>query len=241
MMDACRRGFEHRRCGLRRLSLVALAAVALTFGAVLLCSSSAQAGSDMPVKFGVSAGLNLAKMAYDPDIDESGVDRKMRMAMRFGGDVEYVLTPMFSVASGLIYNMKGEKAEYSGTIVSGDVTSKIDYLTIPILLKVGLGKEEGPAPFLQIGPELGILMSAKSKSDNAEVDFKDNCKSTEIGLVAGGGVEFPLNETFGGIAQVGYELGLTDIGEDEESTKADDDDDATSKTTNIYLSVGVRF
>jgi hypothetical protein len=230
---------------------LALAAVGLMFGMLLLCSNTAQAQDEKPVSFGFTAGLNLADVAFDPDVKESGVDRKMRTAFRFGGEVDFAVSPMISVSSGLIYSMKGLKSTFSdeedGVPVSVDATLKLDYLTIPALLKVSVGEPGAPRPFFQIGPELGILLSAKVKGEgsgggvsvSAETDVKKYYKGTEFGLLAGGGVEIPLG-AMKGVAEVGYELGLSDIGKDE-SSDSSDESKQTAKTRNIFFAVGLKF
>jgi hypothetical protein len=219
----------------------------LTFGVLLLCGSEAQAQSAKPVRFGLTAGLNMAKMAYDPDIElEAGAERKMRMALRFGGEVEYAVSPMISVASGLIYSMKGEKGSYTARGVTVESTSKFSYLTIPVAIRINVGTNAGPKPFFKLGPELGILLSAKSAVDagiaggSRDVDVKKLFKSTDLALLAGAGVELPLSGMIKGVAEAGYEFGLTDIGKDASEIKADETD-ATVKTRNIFFAVGVKF
>jgi opacity protein-like surface antigen len=234
---------------LRRFSVLALAALVLTFGMFLLRGSEARAQDAKPVHFGVTAGLNMAKMAYDPDIKlDAGEERNMRTAFRFGGEAEYAVSPMISVGSGLIYSMKGEKGSYKMGSVTVESTSKFSYLTIPVAVRINLGSSTGPKPFLKLGPELGILLSAKSTVEgtagsvgaSSDVDIKKFFNSTDLALLGGAGVELPLGDALKGVAEVGYELGLTDIGKDESEAKADESD-ATIKTRNIFLAVGVRF
>jgi hypothetical protein len=238
---------------LRRNSVLALCALVLAFGVFLLCSSEAQAQTAKPVRFGVNAGLNLGKIKYDPEVTlGTGESRKMRVAARFGGDVEYAVTPMISVDAGVLYSMKGEKDSFTeeefGVPVKIDVTTKLNYLTIPVLVKVGFGEAAGPRPFVRVGPEVGILLSAKSKgsgsaggvSANTEVDIKKYLKSTEFGLIGGAGVDIPLGATLTGVAEVGYELGLTDISKDVNELKATTAN-PTEKTRNLYFAVGVKF
>lgn len=219
----------------------------LTFGVFLLCSSEARAQDAKPVHFGITAGLNMAKMAYDPDIKlAAGQERKMRMALRFGGQAEYTVSPMISIGSGLIYSMKGEKGSYKSGSATIESTSKFTYLTIPVAVRVNIGSSTGPKPFLKLGPELGILLSAKVSTDGVpgatggDVDIKDSFKSTDLALLGGAGVDIPMGPTLKGVVEAGYEFGLTDIGKDVSQVKADATN-ATCKTRNIFLAVGVKF
>ena len=68
-----------------------------------------------------------------------------------------------------------------------------------------------PAGALFAGPAIGILLSAKSVADpGEEVDIKDDAKSTDIGFLAGAGVEYKM-ESGSVLFDVRYEVGLTTI------------------------------
>jgi len=73
---------------------------------------------------------------------------------------------------------------------------------ILVLAKYSISPCGDVCPFVFGGPALGILMSAKSDS----VDIKSNCKSTELSLVLGGGVDY---ENYS--VELRYNLGLTKV------------------------------
>lgn len=64
--------------------------------------------------------------------------------------------------------------------------------------------------FLSTGPQLGILASAKHKSDGEEYDVKENFNSTSFAWVLA--LEYMLKSGFGFNAQ--YNLGLSNIHKD---------------------------
>jgi opacity protein-like surface antigen len=115
------------------------------------------------------------------------------------------------------------------------VTIKADYLNIPLMLKYGVTDKL----FLEFGPQLGFLLSAKSKIEETydgetyseEQDIKDSFKSIDFGLNFG--VSFDVAENI--MIGVRYNLGLSNI--------IDEEDSGDDKLQNAVfsLSVGYRF
>jgi hypothetical protein len=65
---------------------------------------------------------------------------------------------------------------------------------------------------LQAGPQVGFLVSAKTKAGNVEVDYKDQTNTIDFGLGAGAGyVHVPSG--FG--VDLRYNLGLSNINEND--------------------------
>jgi opacity protein-like surface antigen len=232
---------------LRKPLILILSMAVLAVGPASL--GVAQAGDAKPVHFGVVAGLNLAKLAFDPEVP--GSDLKMRTAFQAGVMVDYSVSPMIAIGTGLNYSMKGVKSSVTEEGVDVDLTTKLSYFTIPALVKFRFGTETGPRPFLMVGPELGLLLSAKEKGEasggrasvSAEVDVKDYFETLDFGVLGGAGVEMPLTPQVTGLVQAGYDLGLMDVSK--ESTVAmpakAEDANATVKNRTIFISVGLKF
>ena len=94
------------------------------------------------------AGMNIAAMT---DAEESDV----RIGFVGGAEAEYQFHDMFSVSAGLLYSMQGLTADRGGS----DVTYKMDYLNVPILVNCYVVK--GLAVKLGIQP--GFNINSKSK------------------------------------------------------------------------------
>lgn len=207
------------------------------FGSFLLLGTFvAAAGAQPPsaIHFSGHAGLNLATLSVSDLPDEE--DTKMRPGLRLGGMVDYDVAPTVSVGGGLLFNMKGADWEWDyGPEDRGEGTTKLSYLSIPAMATVSFGAAGASAvmPFVTAGPQLSFLLSA----DHDGEDIKDELKSTEFGVVFGGGVMFPLGGVTG-MAQVGYDLGLTDIGEDQDLPEGVED--ISEKTRTLFVQVGVR-
>jgi hypothetical protein len=127
------------------------------------------------------------------------------------------------------------------------------YLEIPVLAQVNI--PAGPGFFsLFAGPELGILLSAKSKAsgdfeadfgmeDPGERDIKDDIKPVDFAIHFGLGFEFPVGP--GAVAfRPGYSLGLTDIDDSEPDPDFPDDPEEPEvriKHTNFKLAVAYKI
>ena len=168
------------------------------------------------IKFGAKAGLNIS--TFNGDV--ANYDVKSKAGFHVGGFVEVKLTDKFSVQPELLYSMQGAKLEYS---VSDEFSSasdkqdiKLGYLNIPIMAKYYVI----PGLSIEAGPQVGFLLSAKSKyattyfvgeelSESGEEDIKDDSKSVEFGFNFGAGYEFTENI----FVQARYNLGLTSFSE----------------------------
>ncbi|MFV8343074.1 porin family protein [Flavobacterium sp. XS2P39] len=148
--------------------------MALGFGFV-----SAQEKEDMA--FGAKAGLNLATIT---NADGSST----LVGFHVGFFAEFMLGENFAVQPELLYSTQG--AEFD----DGDL--KLDYITIPVMLKYYVADSFS----LEIGPQVGFLVSA----EEVGVDIKDDVKSTDFGLNFGAGYDVTPNLIIG----VRYNLGL---------------------------------
>lgn len=141
------------------------------------------------VSFGIKAGLNFAKET----VSISGVNANTDSKTAFHGGVYAKI--MFSGKLGLqpelLYSAQG--GQVSGA--SDDYT----YLNVPVLLRYNVA----PLFNLHVGPQLGLLMSAKSGG----TDIKSSMKSTDWGIAFGGGVELPIKLSF----TLRYIAGLSDL------------------------------
>jgi len=147
-------------------------------------------GVNAQIQFGVKAGANFANLT---NLDGS------KSLVNFNGGllVKIPVADAFSVQPEVVYSGQGAKGD-GGKLA-------LNYINIPVLatytLPVGLN--------FQTGPQLGLLLSAKSKADGGESeDVKDGFKSTDVSWAFGAG--FTIPEVNLGI-NARYNLGLTNI------------------------------
>ena len=189
--------------------------IALTVAFVLIFAMSASAFEPGLAGYGLKFGMNMANFSGKDAKAEEGESKKMKLGFAAGGFVTYSITEMFAVQPEVLYTMKGAKYEWEG----GSWTAKYDYLEIPVLAKVSIPTQGNIGPHLFIGPALGILLSAKDKTEiegedpfelAGEEDAKDWTKSTDFGLVFGAGVDIGMPHS--AITIDGrWELGLSTI------------------------------
>jgi hypothetical protein len=93
---------------------------------------------------------------------------------------------------------------------------KLDYLEIPLLVKIMPGTKGSVKPYLFAGPAVAIKVSGKVKAEfEGESDEEDleDVKGTDFGLVVGAGVDFGFGASGKGNLSVDirYNLGLSTI------------------------------
>ena len=173
--------------------------------------------------FGVKGGVNVATQQTSGDDDSSSLDS--RIGAVFGVFYSLPIGPFGLQAEGL-YSMKGGRT----TIAGSASTLELDYLEVPVLLRVRFGSSQRHF-FVLGGPAVGFRMRAKGVTEfsgsTEAIDLADQVKEFDVGIAGGGGMEM------GRLVLDGrYTFGLTDV-----------DKDAGSRTKNRVLSVtaGFRF
>lgn len=169
------------------------------------------------VQFGPKAGLNLANIVGS-DADGS----KMQAGFYAGGFARLSLTDNIKVQPELLFSAQGAKYENNieGTIINSNL--HFNYINVPIMVQyhtqMGL--------FLETGPQIGFLMSAKTKTEGVTSDIKDTLKSTDFAWGVGAG--YQLGNGLGINAR--YNVGLS---------KLDDADNSNVK--NGVIQVGLFY
>jgi len=172
---------------------------------------------------GLKAGLNVASLNGD---DTDNLDA--RTGMFFGGFAELCFTNEFAIQPEILYSMQG--ANY--TEIDGyDGTIKLDYINVPIMAKIKIFDEL----YIQAGPQIGFLLSAKdefkSAGESGENDIKENLNTIDFGANLGLGYQFEGGFNLG----ARYNLGLSNINDFEGS------DSFKNQNGVFQFSVGFRF
>lgn len=192
------------------------------FLASSLFFASQYASAQSDISYGIKAGLNVSSIVGD-----ATDNLNMKTGIHAGGFVEFGINEHFSIQPEVIFSTQGAKYERDSDLdgTNEDICDRLNYINIPILAKIDV--LDGLSA--QIGPQLGILASAKTKlGDNDSTDIKDDLKSTDIGLAIGLGYEIEEGVTF----DARYNMGITDI------AKSDAID---QRNSTIQFSVGYKF
>ena len=179
-----------------------------------LCSLHAQ-----DVTFGAKAGVNFATLTGD-----DAEDAESRTSFHIGATAEFSFSDTFSIQPELLYSGQGYSESGSGY----EATAKMDYLNLPIMAKFYVA--EGLS--LEIGPQIGFLLSAKIEGEaegvSVSVDLKDETKSVDFGANFGVGYKLDSGINLG----FRYNLGLM---------SAADEDSIDLKNSVLQFSVGYNF
>lgn len=116
------------------------------------------------VKFGAKAGLN-----YVNNIQTKGEDgnNSYKISYHFGGYSIIELNDKINLIPELLYSNKGYK--FDATDLSGGGNLNLVYINLPVLVAYQVSDKLG----VNLGPEFGYLLSAKSKFDSRTVDVGD--------------------------------------------------------------------
>ena len=140
----------------------------------LLVASPAQAQQGSGVGFGVKGGWLYS--SFSEANDDFDNNAGWTAGVFFGGNRDGVL----GLQGEVLYAKKGAK--------EGDSAVDLHYLEIPILARLNLGssnRNTGALLYAIGGPVLDVRLKAEQDSFNV----KDNYESTDVGVIAGAGVE----------------------------------------------------
>ncbi len=166
----------------------------LTIAASITCVAGAQ------IQFGVKGGLNLGTVSVSAQ--QTGLSYGMQPSFHLGALVYVPLFMNFGLQPELLYSGEGFKATYMGSAAH----EHLNYVNIPVLFKY----KDPSGFFAEIGPQFGVLISAKEKADGTSTDVKDQLKTAAVSGALGIGYLSSLNIG----ADLRYTLGLTNIVKD---------------------------
>ena len=175
-------------------------------------------------QFGVKAGLNLSDISNT----STAVDTKMKTGLYAGVTATFPITESYSIKPELVYNQLGAKTDlydFGGIIGQVSTTTKLDYLSLPIMLQYNLPSNL----YLEVGPEFSYMLSA-NQSLNTIITPSTNINMDYLN-------RFNVGAGVGALGiNARYTFGLTGIGKDGNVT-----DYFLSNSKNNNLQVGLDF
>ena len=189
-----------------------------------VCSSPAFAQG---MRKGVRGGINFTTTKTTGEDQNGAVDWQLRGV--FGGFVTWRAASWIELQPEMLYAMKGAKGEEFGIVAK----LLLDYIEIPVLARISRGSTDARSWYVVGGPSFGYLLRAKTRADfgssTEEIDVIDEVERFDLGVVAGGGIEFGRLVVDGR-----YIHGLSDI--DKDTT-----DDVKVTNRAVSVTVGFRF
>ncbi|MFD1255866.1 porin family protein [Mucilaginibacter terrae] len=202
---------------------------------VLAAGSLFTASAQSKTTFGISGGLNFAKVDISAFGSSLSLSTNSLTTFSIGAFADIpVGSKNLSVQPGLYYTGKGFELSESGTTVK----SKPFYLQVPVSL-VYTVPFSGGGIFFGAGPYAAFGLNGKNESNesgvsiNEDIKFGDDTgtdtyKSTDFGATGMAGIRL----TNGLLFKVNYDLGLSNVSPDT---------DAKVKHRVVGLSVGFTF
>lgn len=130
---------------------------------------------------GAKVGINLSSIS---GFNDSTSSSSQRTGIMLGGFMTFDITKVVAFEPEILFSMQGSKLHFSSSGVNSDVTTKVDYVQIPLLVRVGSSAKEHASAYVIAGPTVGLLARANSNG----VDVGDSFKKADVGVVAGAGV-----------------------------------------------------
>ena len=164
---------------------------------VLLVALMLSLSLSAQVKLGVKGGLNIS------DVHFKHAEYNPRTGWHGGVLGDFSFNKSMSIRGELLYSVKGFRYGLVGA--NGIGTMKFSYINLPLLFAYSPSDNWQ----LLLGPELGLLMAAKSSFGGNEHDVKRNFEKDDLALNIGAGYHFSRN--FG--AELRYSFGLAPLQE----------------------------
>ncbi|TGD56784.1 porin family protein [Flavobacterium humi] len=174
----------------------------LTLGAFLF----AFAGNVSAQDFGIKGGLNYSTVSKGKF--EEGPDPRTSFHIGFLGEIP-IVPKVFAIQPEIVYSRQGFETLVKPIVGSNyKVTYQIDYVNVPVMAKLYLGR------FISIeaGPQFGLKVSEKTESDNNSSD-ENNVNNFDTAIAAGLSFNFP-----GGVFLTGrFTQSLNEVVKDSDS------------------------
>lgn len=154
----------------------------LVVALAVLLGFSAQA-QNQNFNYGIKAGANFSVQS---EIAEYFSNEGIKPGLSVGAFGNINVNNWLGLQAEVNYDQKGSKED--------GITKQYDYLTVPVLAKISLGK--GDLTDMQfninVGPYAGYLLNAESESEGVTTDMKDNTNDFEFGTILGFGMKYPI-------------------------------------------------
>ena len=159
-----------------------------------LLIATTEAATAQHVDFGVKGGLNMAKFT-----NENSTEFEFKPSFHVGVLAHIHLNKSIAIQPELVFSGEGSKYKTNNT----DFRNNLNYINLPVLFQ--LMTDNGFR--FETGPQVGVLVSAKSKTGSTTTDVKENFKSAAFAWAFG--VGYITKSKFG--FDLRYNLGLSDV------------------------------
>lgn len=163
--------------------------------ALVLAGLGATQASAQTFDLGLEAGANFSSFIGSDVTSYAGAASSNKMGFVGGGFLSLNFGSSFAIRPEILYEQKGTAIQGTST------TAELDYIEIPVLLKLSLG-----SPVVNPGILLGPSFSFNTVATVSNGGTINNVSSSDIGIM--GGIEIDFDKF---LVSGRYELGLQNI------------------------------
>ncbi|WP_264523298.1 MULTISPECIES: porin family protein [unclassified Flavobacterium] len=183
--------------------------------------------NNVNTEYGIKGGFNMSNL-YSNDANDDNV----LYGFNAGLYATLPISDFIAIQPEILFTTKGAKLEYNNAFASGDSKFKLNYIEVPLLVRVNITKNFN----VHAGGYASYLVSSKV-TGSGDINFEqridtDDLNKFDAGLAAGVGVDFdPIS------IGLRYNYGLTTVGK--ERTVAGTTytfPDAKNSNLSLYLS-----
>ncbi len=138
-------------------------------GTFLICTAGAQ-----KIYFGIKGGVNVSTLH-----SAANTNFENKVGFNLGGLAHIHTSKTWAIQPEIFYSLEGAKASLIGS--NNKVTYNLNYINVPVLLQYFFSNGFR----LEGGPQMGFLLSAKTKTGNVTVDnkaFQSTAVSIPLGI-----------------------------------------------------------
>ncbi len=157
------------------------------------------------VNLGFKGGMSLSTIG-GADVD----DVDYRTGFGVGAFLEFPVSDVVSIQPELLYMKRGAEETEAGITV----TFAVDYVEIPVLLRLNFPVEGSIAPYFLVGPSIGFKSGCEMRLEDDEFGLGVDCEEVDVEIktidfagVVGAGLSFeagPGNVTVGARYNYGF-------------------------------------
>lgn len=172
-------------------SITLITLLLLFYSPCVKAQNTGGSGNQIESGFGVTGGLNVAKIIGED------LDYETRLGVMLGFYYRMMLmNGPLGLQPELLFNQMG------ATYNDNDFKLLLNYISLNALLIYVIQTSGNIRPIVGIGPYFSYLMAAKNKFEDESIDIKDEMNSTDIGLALKAGIlinrlEFGLRMMYG--------------------------------------------
>jgi len=155
----------------------------------------------------------------------------LRTGFTYGVLGDFAFSNNYYFSTGLGVTTINANTEFPASSSNTDVVYKMQYLQVPLTLKLKSNDIENKKFYGQFGLDANVKIGAKATIGGQSSDIAKEVNVFRLGLIIGGGAEWKVAQNVSLLTGLSYNNGFTDVF----------DGDVKSKNSYVSLNLGVFF